>query len=90
LSNLVNFNGKPIGKLFIETVLNGKGEGRILYEWPKIGETKLSTKYGFIKRATFGEEIYLVCLGSYVEDYLLMRNTENIDEVPIPLRKGQS
>lgn len=79
VSNLTNFNGKPIGKLFIETALRENGEGWISYEWPKIGETEPSTKYGFIKIATFGEEIHLVSSGFYVEDYLLTRNTENCE-----------
>lgn len=79
VSNLTDFNGKPIGKLFIETALRENGEGWISYEWPKIGETEPSTKYGFIKIATFGEEIYLVGSGFYVKDYLLAGNTDNCE-----------
>ena len=79
ISGLTDVNGKPIGKLFIETALSESGEGWISYEWPKPGETEPSTKYGFIKRATFGEETYLVGSGFYVEDYLFTRDTENCE-----------
>jgi mannose-6-phosphate isomerase-like protein (cupin superfamily) len=79
VSNLTDSNGKPIGKLFIETALSESGEGWISYEWPKPNETEPSTKYGFIKRATFGEETYLVGSGFYVEDYLFIRDTENCE-----------
>lgn len=79
VSNLTDSNGKPIGKLFIETALSESGEGWISYEWPKPNETEPSTKYGFIKRATFGEETYLVGSGFYVEDYLFIRDTEKCE-----------
>ena len=79
VSGLTDFNGKPIGKLFIETALSESGEGWISYEWAKPNETGPSTKYGFIKEATFGEETYLVGSGFYVEDYLFTRNTGNCE-----------
>jgi mannose-6-phosphate isomerase-like protein (cupin superfamily) len=79
VSGLTDFNGKPLGKLFIETALSESGEGWISYEWPKPNETEPSTKYGFIKEATFGEETYLVGSGFYVEDYLFTRNTGNCE-----------
>lgn len=79
VSDLTDFNGKPIGKLFIETALSESGEGWISYEWPKPNEIEPSTKYGFIKRATFGEETYLVGAGFYAEDYLVMRDTGNCE-----------
>jgi mannose-6-phosphate isomerase-like protein (cupin superfamily) len=79
VSELTDFNGKPIGKLFIEIALSESGEGWASYEWPKSGETEPSTKYGFIKRATFGGETYLVGSGFYVEDYLFTRDTRNCE-----------
>ncbi|MDY9926206.1 cache domain-containing protein [Methanosarcina sp.] len=79
VSGLTDFNGKPIGKLFIETALSESGEGWISYEWPKPNETEPFTKYGFIKKAAFGEETYLVGSGFYVEDYLFTRNTGNCE-----------
>ncbi|HII00793.1 TPA: cupin domain-containing protein [Methanosarcinaceae archaeon] len=74
MSGLKDFNGKPIGELFIETALSESGEGWVSYDWPKPGETEPSTKYSFIKRAEFGGETYLVGDGFYVEDYLFTRN----------------
>lgn len=79
VSEITDANGKPIGKLFIETALNQDGEGWISYEWPKPGEEEPSTKYSFVKRATFGEETYLVGSGFYIEDYLVTGNTENCE-----------
>lgn len=79
VSGLTDFNGKPLGKLFIETALSESGEGWISYEWPKPNETEPSTKYGFIKEATFGEKTYLVGSGFYVEDYLFTRDTGNCE-----------
>lgn len=81
VSGLTDFNGKPIGKLFIETALSEDGEGWISYEWPKPNETEPSTKCGFIKRVTFGEETYLVGSGFYVEDYLFIGDTENCEYI---------
>lgn len=79
VSSLMDFNGKPIGKLFIETALSESGEGWIPYEWPKPNEAEPSTKYGFIKRAAFGGETYLVGSGFYAEDYLVVRDTKNCE-----------
>ncbi len=66
--NLEDFNGKPIGKLFIETALSEEGEGWVDYYWPKPGETEPSLKNTFIKRASIGNETYLVGSGFYVEE----------------------
>lgn len=79
VSELIDFNGKPIGKLIIETALSQDGEGWISYEWPKPGEIGPSIKYGFIKRATFRGKTYLVGSGFYVEDYLFTRDTGNCE-----------
>jgi mannose-6-phosphate isomerase-like protein (cupin superfamily) len=76
VSNLTDINGKPIGKLFIETALSKTGEGWVSYEWPKPGETQPSTKYSFIKRAVYGNETYLVGSGFYVNDYMF---TEDVN-----------
>lgn len=77
VTELTDFNDKPIGKLFIDVALSESGEGWVSYEWPKIGEIKPSTKHGFIKRATFEGETYLLGSGFYVDDYLFTRDTDN-------------
>lgn len=79
VSSLTDFNGKPIGKLFIETAFSESGEGWIPYEWPKPNETEPSTKYGFVKRAVLGKETYLVGSGFYAEDYLVVRDSGNCE-----------
>lgn len=81
VSGLTDINGKPIGKLFIETALSESGEGWVSYEWPKPGETEPSTKYSFIKRAEFDGETYLVGDGFYVEDYLFTRNIGDCESI---------
>lgn len=80
----MKLGSKPYG--FYYKTYNKKAS-KIPDELPKIGETEPSIKYGFIKRATFGEEVYLVGSGFYVEDHLLTKNTGRTDEVLIPIRK---
>ncbi len=69
MSTLVDVTGKPIGKLFIDIALSGKGEGWINYQWPKPGETEPSTKQTFIKGVQSGEEVLLVGSGLYVQTF---------------------
>ena len=68
MSELVDFNDKPIGKIFIEIALSEEGEGWIDYYWPKPNETEPSNKYTFIKAASFDNQTYLVGSGFYVND----------------------
>ncbi|WP_406656744.1 cache domain-containing protein [Methanolobus sp. ZRKC2] len=67
MSDLEDFNGKPIGRLFIDTALSEEGEGWVDYYWPKPGETEPSLKHTYIKRASIGNETYLVGSGYYIE-----------------------
>ena len=64
---LEDYNGKPLGKLFIDIALN-EGEGWINYNWPKPGQPKPSPKLTFIKKASFKDTTYLVGSGYYIED----------------------
>ncbi|WP_445475224.1 cache domain-containing protein [Methanococcoides methylutens] len=68
MSELEDFNGKPIGRIFIETALSEDGEGWVDYYWPKPGETGPSMKHTFIKRTSIGNETYLVGSGFYVDE----------------------
>jgi signal transduction histidine kinase len=68
MSELVDFNDKPIGRIFIETALSEEGEGWVDYYWPKPGETEPSMKHTFIKRTSIGNETYLVGSGFYVDE----------------------
>lgn len=68
MSQLEDFNGEQIGRIFIETALSEDGEGWVDYYWPKPGDTEPSLKYTFIKRASTGNESYLVGSGFYVDE----------------------
>ena len=68
MTYLEDFNGKPIGRLFIETALSEEGEGWVDYYWPKPDETEPSLKNTFIKRASIDNETYLVGSGFYVDE----------------------
>ncbi|UCC57950.1 MAG: cache domain-containing protein [Candidatus Bathyarchaeum sp.] len=67
MSTLMDTTGKEIGRLFIEIALSEDGEGWIDYKWPKPGETKPSDKQTYIKRATYGEQTFIVGSGFYLE-----------------------
>ncbi len=62
-TTLVDYTGKPIGKMFIEIATSEQGEGWISYLWPKPGETQTSIKQAFIKGAVFGDQSFLVGSG---------------------------
>ncbi len=59
--DLKDINGKPIGKMFIETAQ--AGEGWVFYEWPLPGEEKPQWKSTFIKKAVTpdGKELLVGC-----------------------------
>ncbi|MCK9150823.1 cache domain-containing protein [Methanobacterium alcaliphilum] len=64
MTDLVDSNGKAIGKLFIQTAENG--EGWVEYYWPKPNQTEPSKKITYIKRAEYQNQTYLVGAGFYV------------------------
>jgi methyl-accepting chemotaxis protein len=64
MTDLVDYEGKPIGKLFIQTAENGSGW--VEYMWPKPGETTPSLKLTYIKRAQYQDQTYLVGSGVYI------------------------
>lgn len=68
MRELVDFNDKPIGQIYIDIALSEEGEGWVDYYWPKPGETEPSMKHTFIKRASIGNETYLVGSGYYVDE----------------------
>lgn len=68
MSELVDFNDKPIGQIYIDIALSEEGEGWVDYSWPKPGETDPLMKHTFIKRTSIGNETYLVGSGYYVEE----------------------
>ncbi|MEW6011751.1 MAG: hypothetical protein CIT03_09895 [Methanobacterium sp.] len=64
MTDLKDAQGKPIGKLFIQTAENG--QGWVEYYWPKPGEKEPSLKITYIKRAQYQNQTYLVGSGFYV------------------------
>jgi cytochrome c len=64
MTDLVDSQGKNIGKLFIQTAENGSGW--VEYMWPKPGEKAPSLKITYIKRAQYQNQTYLVGSGVYI------------------------
>jgi len=58
--------GKYFTRELIELALT-KGSGWVNYLWPKPGQTKQSRKYTYVKKATYGDEVFIVGAGSYLE-----------------------
>lgn len=67
MTDLTDFEGKEIGKMFIQIALSSEGEGWIEYEWPRPDLSVPASKRTFIKLAVFGEQGYLVGSGYYLE-----------------------
>ena len=79
VSDLKDYSGNSLGQLFIDTALSEDGEGWVDYQWPKPGETSPAMKYTFVKRASIGDEAYLVTSGFYVDDYVYTNSLEDIE-----------
>jgi mannose-6-phosphate isomerase-like protein (cupin superfamily) len=79
VSNLEDFNGKPIGQIFIDMAQSEEGEGWIDYYWPKPDETEPSMKHTFIKTASFDNQTYIVGSGFYVDDYIYTETLEDVN-----------
>ena len=60
---LRDVNGKPVGKMFIDTVSRKQGEGWVHYSWPKPGSIFPGWKSTFLKRVTFpsGKRCFVGC-----------------------------
>lgn len=76
-SDLEDYNGKPLGRMLIDTALSEEGEGWVNYHWPKPGETTPSKKSTFVKRTSIGNQTYLVHSGLYVNDYVYTNSLES-------------
>ncbi|MDD3247215.1 MAG: cache domain-containing protein [Methanosarcina sp.] len=81
VSELKDYNGKPLGRMLIDTALSEKGEGWVNYDWPKPGETEPSKKCTFTRRTSIGNQTYLVHSGFYVDDYIYNKNIEDIEDI---------
>lgn len=65
MADLKDSNGKPIGKLFIQTAENGGGT--VVYQWPKPGSTVPTKKITYIQKVQHNNVTYLVGSGYYPE-----------------------
>lgn len=81
VSDLKDYNGKPLGRMLIDTALSEEGEGWVNYDWPKPGETEPSKKCTFTRRTSIGNQTYLVHSGFYVDDYIYNKNLEDIEDI---------
>ena len=64
--DLKDINGKPIGKLFVEAVSGGTGEGWVHYQWPKPNSEVPIWKSTFLEKAIAPSgKTYLVGSGLY-------------------------
>ncbi|WP_321417673.1 cache domain-containing protein [uncultured Methanomethylovorans sp.] len=78
-SNLKDYDGNPIGEYFINTAMSEEGEGWVSYQWPKPGESVPTMKYTFVKKASIGDQTYLVTSGFYVDDYVYTKDLKKIE-----------
>jgi signal transduction histidine kinase len=67
--NLMTFRDAS-DKYVVEEYINAalkKGSAWVTYLWPKPGETNPSIKYTYVKKATFGDETFIVGSGVYMD-----------------------
>lgn len=79
VSALKDYDGNPIGEYFIDTAMSEEGEGWVSYQWPKPDESAPSLKYTFVKRASIGDQAYIVTSSFYVDDYVYTNSLEDIE-----------
>jgi mannose-6-phosphate isomerase-like protein (cupin superfamily) len=74
MSGLEDADGKQIGKRFIETAENEKGEGWIEYRLQEKGSSEPFHKCTFVKKASFGRDSYIVGADLYLDNYIVCRS----------------
>jgi len=77
MSGLLDAEGKPIGKLFIEAAGSGNGEGWVDYSWKETESSEPAHRFTFVKKATFEGRAYLVGSSFYADDYILCKSLNN-------------
>ncbi len=84
MKGLLDSDENPIGEIFIETALSEKGEGWVEYKLQKKGSSELSTKCTFVKRASFGEQAYIIGADLDLNKYITCRNLEDCKSTEKP------
>jgi len=60
----------PEGKYFTRELISlalNKGSGWVNYLWPRPGQSAPSRKHTYAKKAQFGDEVYIVGVGTYLQ-----------------------
>ena len=84
MNGLVDSDGRPIGELFIETALSEKGEGWIEYRWQQRNNSELSSRFTFVKKASFEGKTYIVGADHYLDNYIVCRSLEGCKHTDQP------
>jgi len=84
LRGLVDSEGKPVGELFIQTAMSEKGEGWIESAWQQNGNSELSRRLTFVKRASFEGKTYILGADYYLNNYIICRSLEGSKPVDLP------
>lgn len=79
VSALKDYDGNSLAEYFINTAMSEEGEGWVSYQWPKPDESAPALKYTFVKRASIGDQAYIVTSGLYVDDYVYTNSLEDIE-----------
>lgn len=84
LRGLVDSEGKQIGELFIQTAMSERGEGWIESAWQQNGNSELSRRLTFVKRASFEGKTYILGADYYLNNYIVCRSLEGSKPVDLP------
>ena len=76
---LKDYSGKPLDELFIGTAMSEEAGGWVSYQWPRPGETSPALKHTFVRKASIGNQTYVVTSGFYVDDYVFTNDLETIE-----------
>ena len=67
--NLIDYKDRK-GEYFVRNYINlalAKGAGWVDYLWPKPGQSIPSKKHTYVRKAKYGDEIFIVGSGTYLE-----------------------
>ena len=84
MSGLVDSEGRPVGELFIQTAMSEKGEGWIESAWQQNGNSELSRRFTFVKRASFEGKTYIVGADHYLNNYIVCKSLEGSKPADLP------
>lgn len=77
---LKDYSGKRLDELFIGTAMSEEAEGWVSYQWPRPGQTSPALKHTFVRKASIGNQTYVVTSGFYVDDYVYTNDLVTIED----------